>query len=76
VKTTEEIMNKKKTKNDKTTTDKPTKQMKVFLNNQEHTVVTAAANMKGMNLRDYMKAVVVEQAKKDAKEISRIIDSL
>jgi len=39
-------------------------------------VAMPTGSMKVMNLRDYMKAVVVEQAKKGAKEISRIIDSL
>ena len=56
--------------------DKPMKQMKVFLNLQEHAVVTAAANMKGMHVRDYMKMAVIEQAKKDAKAMTRIIEDL
>ena len=52
-----------------------TKQMKVFLTIQEHAVVTLAANMKGMNVGDYMKKAVIEQAKKDAKEMNKLIDS-
>ena len=53
-----------------------TKQMKVFLTIQEHAVVTLAANMKGMHVGDYMKLAVIEQAKKDAKEMNKIIDSI
>jgi len=52
------------------------KQMKVFLSIQEHTVVTAAANMKGMQVGDYMKQTVINQAKKDAREMNKIIDSI
>lgn len=52
------------------------KQMKVFLSTEEHTVVTLAANLKGMNVGDYMKRAVIEQAKKDAKEMNKIIDSI
>ena len=55
---------------------KPTKQMKVFLSTQEHAVVSVAANMKGMTIRDYMRKAVIEQAKRDAKDINKIIDSL
>jgi uncharacterized protein (DUF1778 family) len=39
-----------------------TKQMKVFLTIEEHTVVTAAANLKNMHVRDYMKQAVIAQA--------------
>lgn len=53
-----------------------TKQMKVFLTIPEHAVVTAAANMKNMNIGDYMKLVVITQAKQDAKEMNKIIDSI
>jgi uncharacterized protein (DUF1778 family) len=57
--------------------DKPsTKQMKIFLSFEEHAVVTMAANMKGMNVGDYMKRAVLEMAKRDAKEMNRIIDSI
>ncbi len=66
----------KKTPNDKPTDKSQTKQMKVFLSNTEHAVVTMAANMKGMQVGDYMKKAVIEQAKKDAKDINRIIDSI
>lgn len=67
----------KKMANDQSEGGKPiTKQMKVFLSLPEHAVVTAAANMKGMQVGDYMKAAVIEQAKKDAREMSKIIDSL
>lgn len=69
-------MSKKKTANKKATATTPTKQMKVFLNAQEHTVVTAAASLKGLHLRDYMKMVVIEQAKKDAKAMTKVIDSI
>ena len=53
-----------------------TKQMKVFLTTQEHAVVTLAANIKNMNVGDYMKKAVIEQAKKDAKEMNKLIDSI
>ena len=53
-----------------------TKQMKVVLSIQEHVVVTAAANMNSMNVCDYMKRAVIEQAKVDAKEMSKIIESI
>ncbi|MGB4708540.1 MAG: hypothetical protein WBH28_08765 [Fuerstiella sp.] len=69
-------MNKKKVPNDKSANKQPTKQMKLFLSIQEHTVVTAAANMKGLNVGDYMKQAVITQAKKDAKEMNKIIDSI
>ena len=52
------------------------KQMKVFLNPHEHAVVSAAASMKGMNLRDYMRQAVIDQAKKDAKALNAIIDTI
>jgi len=65
-----------KTTNAKKTSTSKMKQMKLFLTIQEHTVVTAAANMKGMNVGDYMKLAVIEQAKKDAKEMNKIIDSI
>ena len=39
----------KKMPNDKSTNKQSTKQMKVFLSNQEHAVVTLAANIKEMN---------------------------
>lgn len=48
----------------------------VFLTIPEHAVVTAAANIKGMNVGDYMKMAVIEQAKKHAKELNKIIDSI
>ena len=57
----------KKTHNDKTVSKPTVKQMKLFLSVQEHAVVTMAANMKGMNVGDYMKQAVIEHAKKDAK---------
>lgn len=66
----------KKVPNDKPADKSPTKQMKVFLTIHEHTVVTAAANMKDMQVGDYMKQAVIEKAKKDAKEINKIIESL
>ena len=57
--------------------DKPhLKQMKILLNPQEHAVVTAAANLKDMHLRDYMRQAVIDQAKKDARAITKIIDSI
>ncbi|WP_417746758.1 hypothetical protein [Rosistilla oblonga] len=62
--------------NDKSANKPLTKQMKVFLSHQEHAVVTMAANMKGMNVGDYMKQAVINQAKKDAKEMNKIIDSI
>ena len=52
------------------------KQMKVFLSTQEHAVVTAAANMRNMNVGDYMRKAIIEEAKKDAREMTRIIDSI
>jgi len=67
-------MSKKKTTSSKA--EEPLKQMKVFLNPHEHAVVSAAANMKGMHLRDYMRQAVIDQAKKDAKAFTKIIDSL
>ena len=61
---------------DKSANKPPVKQMKVFLDFKEHAVVTMAANMKGMNVGDYMKQAVIDQAKKDAKGMNRIIDSI
>lgn len=66
----------KKTSNETNASTPPTKQMKIFLTIQEHAVVTLAANMKGMHVGDYMKQAVIEQAKKDAKEMNKIIDSI
>jgi len=59
-----------------TKTTKNTKQMKVFLNQKEHAVVRAAANLKGMFIKDYMKQAVIDQAKKDAKGWDKIIESV
>jgi len=61
---------------DKSANKPPVKQMKVFLNHKEHAVVTMAANMKGMQVGDYMKQAVIAQAKKDVKGVSKIIDSI
>ncbi len=69
-------MSKKKMPNDASANKPFTKQMKVFLTIPEHAVVTAAANMKNMNIGDYMKLVVITQAKQDAKEMNKIIDSI
>ena len=66
----------KKTSSETTASTPPTKQMKIFLSNQEHAVVTLAANIKNMNVGDYMKRAVIEQAKKDAKKMNEIIDSI
>ena len=66
----------KKMPNDKSTNKPATKQMKVFLTNQEHAVVTLAANIKNLNVGDYMKKAIIEQAKKDAKEMNKLIDSI
>ena len=66
----------KKTTNDNTACTPPTKQMKLFLSHPEHAVVTLAANLKGQNVSDYMKRAVIEQAKKDAKVMNNIIDSI
>ena len=65
----------KKMPNDKSEIKPPMKQMKVFLSHPEHAVVTMAANMKGMHVGDYMKQAVIDQAKKDAREMNKIIDS-
>ena len=69
-------MPKKATKNRTPYYGQNTKQMKVFLNPQEHAVVTAAANLKGMFIRDYMRKAVIEQAKKDTKSFDKIIESV
>jgi len=71
-----ETMSKKKVPSNKSAHKPSRKQMKVFLTTEEHTVVTAAANLKNMNVGDYMKKAVIEQAKKDAKAMTRIIDSI
>ena len=69
-------MSKKKTSSSKAESNSHLKQMKVFLNPQEHAVVTAAANIKDMTVGDYMRQAVIDQAKKDAKAFTKIIDSL
>jgi hypothetical protein len=66
----------KKTTNDNTVSTPPTKQMKLFLSVQEHAVVTMAANIKRMKVGEYMKQAVIVQAKKDAKGMNKIIDSI
>ena len=68
-------MSTKKT-NDNTVSTPPTKQMKLFLSHQAHAVVTLAANIRRMKVGDYMKKAVIEQAKKDAKKMNEIIDSI
>lgn len=51
---------------------KTQKQMKVFLNRNEHAVLVAAAQLKGLTRQDYMKKVVMDQAKKDSRnEVTR-----
>lgn len=72
----ENAMNKKKISNDNSANKPPKKQMKVFLTFQEHAVVTAAANMRGMQVGSYMKEAVINQAKEDAKEMNKIIESI
>ena len=61
---------KKKTKTKKETK----KQMKVWLSDPEHVVVVTAALMAGMNITDYMKAAVLENAKKDVKGFPSYIE--
>ena len=60
----------------KKATKNSTKQMKVFLNQKEHAVVRAAANLKRMFIRDYMRQAVIDQAKKDVKGWDKIIESV
>jgi len=67
----------------KVTTNKPNteaaaglKQMKVFLNTNEHAVVTTAARMAGATVSEYMKQAVLEKAKRDAKDIVALIDKV
>ncbi len=52
------------------------KQMKVFLSPQEHAVVTAAAAIKSMQVGEYMKLTILEQAKKDAKAMAKLMNSI
>jgi transcriptional regulator of nitric oxide reductase len=52
--------------------DPKKKQMKVFLSPQEHAIVIAAAAMKSMKTGQYMKMTILDQAKKDAKGISKL----
>ncbi|MGZ0174682.1 MAG: hypothetical protein ACKVHE_34715 [Planctomycetales bacterium] len=66
----------KKMPNDKSASTPATKQMKIFLSHREHAVVTLAANLKNMTVGDFMKSAVIEQAKKDAKAMNKIIDSI
>ena len=56
--------------------EKAMKQLKVFLNTQEHAVVSTAAHMQGMTLADYMKAAIIQKAKIDAKAFAQMIDDV
>lgn len=67
----------------KATTNKPDtetgsglKQMKVFLNTNEHAVVTTAARMAGTTVAEYMKQAVLSKAKRDAANIVALIDKV
>ena len=52
------------------------KQMKVFLTAEEHAVVTLAAHSKEMNIGDWMKTAVMQQAKKDSVTMMKRIQNL
>jgi len=61
----------------KSAADKDRKiQMKVFMDHDEHTVITAGANLKKMSVADYMRAAILKQAKEDARELAAIIDTI
>lgn len=52
------------------------KQLKIFLNPKEHAVVTMAAHLQGKGIGEYLKLVVIAQAKKDAREMNKLIDEI
>ncbi len=60
--------------------EKPTKLMKVMFTPDEHACVKLAANMKNKPANEYMRRIVVAQAKKDLKamndKISKMADSI
>lgn len=60
--------------------EKPTKLMKVLFTPDEQACVKLAANMKNKPANEYMRRIVVAQAKKDLKamndKISKMADSI
>lgn len=52
------------------------RQMKVWLDKHEHVIVTTAARVKNMGVGDYMKHVINQAARQDAKEILPIIEAI
>ena len=60
--------------------EKPTKLMKVLFTPDEQACVKLAANMKNRPANEYMRRIVVAQAKKDLKamndKISKMADSI
>lgn len=60
--------------------EKPTKLMKIMFTPDEQACVKLAANMKNKPANEYMRRIVVAQAKKDLKamndKISKMADSI
>ena len=56
--------------------EKARKQLKVFLNTQEHAVVSTAAKMQGMTLAEYMKTAIIQKAKIDARAFAQMIEDV
>lgn len=59
---------------------KPDKLMKVLFTPEEQACVKLVANMKGVHANEYMRTIVVAQAKKDLKamkdKINKMADSI
>jgi len=60
--------------------EKPTKLMKVLFTPDEHACVKLAANLKNLPANEYMRRIVVAQAKRDLKamndKIGKMADSI
>lgn len=69
-------MKKKHVATKEVTPEKAMKQLKVFLNTQEHAVVSTAAKMQGMTLADYMKTAIIQKAKIDARAFTQMIEDV
>lgn len=69
-------MKKKQAETKEVQPEKAMKQLKVFLNTQEHTVVSTAARLQEMTMADYMKAAIIQKAKVDARAFAQMIDNM
>jgi len=52
------------------------KHLKLTLDIKEHSVVTTAARLQGITVAEYLKKTVIARAKQDAKEFSKVLETI